>query len=727
MVVLIWLAYFEGGVVVSLLNALHRMTDSQSIRKPEPYIKVATDWMVNYIIPNLNPMLDEKQPKTFTQYRTTASMNIQLGGMGEGLDCSLPNSRLVAPVLTRLFTSAGNFSPIASRFRQACVMHDFCYRHGAATYGFVQDDCDRNLQEDSFRLCRMVFDTSKHPGTDIFRSCETDAKKILLAVKLGGGQNFRATENSTFFEYDPAPKLSGTRYFAREVSDAQNFGQLDNTVVFGLSENAIDWHWLRASSGEGNKLRFSEAQPFPHLRQSTPPTLLTTKSGTSLWSLSRNWTESHNAMLHQWEIKANSKGAPALMFTLPSPWVRGNQYASSVMQLTDIDEIASVMALSNAGVRIKDGYAPVFRNFEPNYRLLKSIGQWKFSATFSGNKEEKEKEPTHDNYRFLQHPPYFVRDTPSQEFLAYTFSRGQDTEGEALKTNGPAIGFESTTVIGRGRQYPKGPSYVKINADQTHEPFQMLSTSGLPQAFLSARKAKNANGQFANELPAEFTAWRVTPNSPDKPFRLETQENIVPAQRINGRLLEIPPVLLVDAASSSNVMLFSDIRLDLAGNADGASSAGNTSIVEFEWDVRNLAFSETSKQFSIEYLGKFSCELNQEAMRDRILKLETLGDERLEMKRHTLGCYGGSQNTGKCQYFEILKTHGELYKRWRQSQILPRLVKHPGTNNFDLNIQVVFNGYPEETLTATAKFSSKDNKPVVAAMQGNHKLTCEVR
>ena len=47
-------------------------------------------------------------------------------------------------------TTNGKRHLVLQRFRQACVFHDLCYRHGLATYGYNQNDCDRVLQNAGF-------------------------------------------------------------------------------------------------------------------------------------------------------------------------------------------------------------------------------------------------------------------------------------------------------------------------------------------------------------------------------------------------------------------------------------------------------------------------------------------------------------------------------------------------------------------------------------------------
>ncbi|MBZ9814750.1 hypothetical protein [Mesorhizobium sp. CA7] len=157
-----------------------------------------------------------------------------VGGMGQGLSCSLPSflDRLAFP------TDPGK-SPIGLRMRQACAYHDYCYRHGAATYGFTQADCDFALQAQAFRLCTFI-ETAGQPDANGHvkdGNCMRDARLVTLGVRIGGSDSFRTLEaravpsvnetrrsgsdenTSTFFEFDPYPTRSAG-YTVYRIADA---------------------------------------------------------------------------------------------------------------------------------------------------------------------------------------------------------------------------------------------------------------------------------------------------------------------------------------------------------------------------------------------------------------------------------------------------------------------------------------------------------------------------
>jgi hypothetical protein len=137
-----------------------------------------------------------------------------VGGQGEGLNCSLPGAATLA------FPRDARAAPISLRMRQACNAHDYCYRHGSATYDYTQADCDYILQDNAFRLCRQITRAER------VLECQTDARKITLGVRAGGAGSFRLPGDpsnsgrySTYFEFDRYP-LRATEYVVVRVADA---------------------------------------------------------------------------------------------------------------------------------------------------------------------------------------------------------------------------------------------------------------------------------------------------------------------------------------------------------------------------------------------------------------------------------------------------------------------------------------------------------------------------
>lgn len=151
-----------------------------------------------------------------TPYAIAASADgVQVvGGQGNGLSCSLPPG---AQALA--FSRGAKQAPIALQMRQACAFHDYCYRHGNATYGYSQADCDFMLQQQAFRLCKFI------NRSETIETCETNARKVTLGVRMGGFGSFKRARSledknaSTFLEFDPYPVRAST-YRVVRVADA---------------------------------------------------------------------------------------------------------------------------------------------------------------------------------------------------------------------------------------------------------------------------------------------------------------------------------------------------------------------------------------------------------------------------------------------------------------------------------------------------------------------------
>lgn len=167
---------------------------------------------INFIYKNVDDISDGEMPPTVTSFQSGPDVVSTLGGSGEGLNCSLP-------ALTNMFFDPGKDAKgkrhlVLQRFRQACVFHDLCYRHGLATYGYNQNDCDTILQNQAFRLC-LYFRSGKAP--DAATSCQTDSKLVLAGVRLGGADAYRAWDRSTYFEFDSDPSRSNGFSVSRVV------------------------------------------------------------------------------------------------------------------------------------------------------------------------------------------------------------------------------------------------------------------------------------------------------------------------------------------------------------------------------------------------------------------------------------------------------------------------------------------------------------------------------
>jgi hypothetical protein len=171
-------------------------------------LRPVVDLAVGSILKNVMEPDDAEMPVTVTSYPSAPHVVSIIGGRGEGLNCSLP--RGIDYLFDRL--GEGHNSSVRQRFRQACVFHDLCYRHGLATYGYTQNQCDQMLQEQAFRICAYVDE-----GRSGLRKCQLDAKKVMAGVRVGGFKSYHGWGSSTYFEFDSNPSLSEHFSVARVV------------------------------------------------------------------------------------------------------------------------------------------------------------------------------------------------------------------------------------------------------------------------------------------------------------------------------------------------------------------------------------------------------------------------------------------------------------------------------------------------------------------------------
>ena len=114
-------------------------------------------------------------------------------GGGEPVGCSLP-------VVVRALSEYHN--DYAQRFDPACVQHDFCYRHGYATYGTSREGCDESFYARMQQECGSVrfLDMLDVERTRRHTECKLAAEQFYLAVRRYGEEAYRTT-GSTVCEY----------------------------------------------------------------------------------------------------------------------------------------------------------------------------------------------------------------------------------------------------------------------------------------------------------------------------------------------------------------------------------------------------------------------------------------------------------------------------------------------------------------------------------------------
>jgi hypothetical protein len=172
---------------------------------------LSVDSIIGKIYQNVVPPDGGEMAVTVTSYPSSANVVSVIGGKGEGLNCSIsPIARLFFP----RYVLGGRDTTVSNLFRQACVFHDLCYRHGLATYGYAQADCDQMLQEQAARICSNV-----DSGANWSERCQLNAKKVLAGVTFGGSDSYQSWRTSTYYEFDSAPSSSENASVARVIDN----------------------------------------------------------------------------------------------------------------------------------------------------------------------------------------------------------------------------------------------------------------------------------------------------------------------------------------------------------------------------------------------------------------------------------------------------------------------------------------------------------------------------
>jgi hypothetical protein len=239
------------------------------------------EYIANWQYGEIDVPIDREIAVTVASYPPSPDIRAVIGGRGEGLDCSIP-SILEALMFDK---SPGVESPISLQFRQACVFHDYCYRHGYATYGYAQADCDFILLQQAFRTCIQIgytFSDQPYGRGSTVSKCQARAREVLLGVRLGGVGSFKAGEHSSYFEFDPMPlhadDYAVTRLMRVDPASApvvDGRPLLSTPTMFHFKRGRVQSRQLRwnAKAKLGDQDAYSEGS-FPIYAVATPPNVV---------------------------------------------------------------------------------------------------------------------------------------------------------------------------------------------------------------------------------------------------------------------------------------------------------------------------------------------------------------------------------------------------------------------------------------------------------------------
>ena len=125
--------------------------------------------------------------RSFTAPTHPCAVGVQVG-------CSIPEVVLLL---------SSEYKDQADKFHPACVTHDFCYRHGFATYGASRDECDDTFYENMKASCGGAFGFIVG---DFEQSamCNLAAMQTFNVVRTYGDKHYQSTGGS-YCEYRDGP------------------------------------------------------------------------------------------------------------------------------------------------------------------------------------------------------------------------------------------------------------------------------------------------------------------------------------------------------------------------------------------------------------------------------------------------------------------------------------------------------------------------------------------
>lgn len=254
----------------------------------------------NKIYPDLQAPYDNEAPPTTMTYPASTSIKAVIGGKGEGLSCSVPW------LLEKMMFSKGiDEAPLSLQLRQACVRHDYCYRHGWATYGYQQVGCDFALQQDAYRICRIAYISNTHDD------CLSKARRVLLGVRVGGGSPFQEGEKSSYFEYEPMPSTADDYVVTRWVGDPVSTVE-SCSIEPCLRGKFVTLHFKRGTvkakkmmwKGIKNNSTFQPSETlFPDRFIATPPNVVFDAGKDRLMSIARDGFSNTKFKLIEFNLK----------------------------------------------------------------------------------------------------------------------------------------------------------------------------------------------------------------------------------------------------------------------------------------------------------------------------------------------------------------------------------------------------------------------------------------
>jgi hypothetical protein len=603
------------------------------------------------LYPALPEVFDMEAPPTPQAVSASADIVATLGGRGQGLNCSIPTWT------QSLFLANGhNAAPVSLQFRQGCAYHDFCYRHGEATYGYTQADCDFALQRFAYRLCRQIEKNSGH------KECEARAREVLLGVRLGGNQAFQAGGDSTYFEFDPIPEHADDYVVARVVKPTTNADHAD-VVALLFRHNTVATGTLPWGETRGGSL-VTKALPWLDKHIATPPSVIRLPEGDALVALSRSGATRTGMQT----VRIRYGDSPKLEYLGDDI---DHEASTAVLRATPEGQL-QVVSFSHRESKKHPGVAIGTSIVQPGEPAAVYI-PWELSVP-----ERNKKQPL-DYYRLLQHPPILVKRDGA--LTAVVVKRGEGATGGDYKKNASLLLFPLGAA--GGTETEQAP-IAEIN-----EPLVAVETDDSNSLLVSLVEAGGKNGPLL------------------QPFSIRPKIDKLPPLDLGGsRGIDNTwlkqSVQLVRRPGGGVYVFFSRVCLvdGPCGEMNEPLKAGSLyyEFRYFKWLPASGIFEMIGNaRVKVDLREQFDWEFIANTKMDEANKKH----EPVELHGISKNMYDTAEEGQEVAWREAVQAN--LATRWQQSQVIPAYIGKPdaGAPEVPLDIAVVFKGYPGQSLRLT--------------------------
>lgn len=666
-------------------------------------------YVANMMYGDLDLPIEREAAITATSFPPSPDIRAVIGGKGEGLDCSIPS---LAEWL--MFEGvSGAKGPVSLQFRQGCVVHDYCYRHGYATYGYTQADCDFMLLQAAFRTCIQIYDIGllskggSAPGSNRPKMCETNAREVLLGVRMGGWGSFKAREDSSYFEFDPLPLHANNYSIARLARVSQDKAThidgeplLSTLMTFHFSSGQVKirqtWSPKTNQPGEGGSDGMSE-RIFPDNALPTPPYVIrATDKDWLVWLTRKSNSDTGFATRVDIPVPAGE----SFFRKLPCPYqapVGGKPVSCDF----DSSVVRVIQPLDSSQEKV--GFYAFTHRFadktvvKGKYEKA-TIGLHRWEMPLAKGTEmpstipEKLTNVSGYKWRFLQSELHVgeFRKSGCNEIVTlgrgiYLNSEGR-VEGEEEKRSGVAKGYETMAAAGfiplsvdncpRAKLYP-------VLLPQEAEPAVPIS-KGLGESDRLMTLSAGSEGD-----PVQITEYSFG-DADRGTYRMELPKDKI---RVLDATWVKSAAYVVRSGVKGDRLFFSRVVLDKDDAKKFKEEEGDNAPDNVRIEFRYFVASETNENKWVEQ-GYSSCKIDLNEQHEVKPK-----DSRMYALLWRFAFEGPGDLKEKESLFKVLHKR-EMVRQWMQSQVIPGYIfdgKKPEGDR-PIDVVVVFHDSPESSL-----------------------------